>query len=342
MINHNLPNVGIKEINYAKDAIIKNNLSNKKIVRKFEDKICKILKIKKDCVVACSSGSAAIFLAMKFLNPNNQKVGIPIYSCKSLKNSLDLLKIKSEFIDNKENSPNIDIYQLKKKKIKYAIIPHTYGVPVDTTFLIKNKIKFVEDCSHSFGSFFNGKFLGLHGSIGIASFSTTKLITTGGHGGIVFSKNIRIINKIRKFLDYDKPENKKGFNLNMPDINAAIGLAQLEKLKKFKKKRQFICKLYKKLPVRNVFSDLKYINKLMIYRFVILHTKSNQLKKFLKKKGINAINPIEKKEMHYSEKKFYNSELFCKKTLSLPLNNSIQVTEVKKIFKNVKLFLKKY
>lgn len=342
MIRHNQPKLGAKELKNVKDAIINNNLSNKKIVKKFENKICSLLKIKKGSAVACSSGSSALFLAMKFLNPQSYNVGIPIYTCKSLKNSLDLLKIKSEYIDNDINSPNINLDQLKKLNLKYAIIPHTYGVPVNTAFLKKNKIKFIEDCSHSFGSSVNGKFLGLSGDVGIASFYTTKLITTGGHGGIIFSKNIKLIKKIRKFLDYDNPKNKNGFNLNMSDISAAIGLAQLDKLNKFKKKRQNIFKLYKKLPVKNIFSNLKDTNKLMIYRFVILYPEPNKLKKFLKKKGISAINPIEKKEMFNSKKKFYNCDSFCKKTLSLPINNSIELKDVKKIFKNVKLFLTKY
>ena len=70
----------------------------------------------------------------------------------------------------------------------------------------------------------------------------------------------------------------------MSDISAAIGLAQLDKLNKFKKKRQNIFKLYNKLPVKNIFSNLKDTNKLMIYRFVILYPEPNKLKKIFKEK----------------------------------------------------------
>ena len=66
MIRHNQPKLGAKELKNVKDAIINNNLSNKKIVKKFENKVCSLLKIKKGSAVACSSGSSALFLAMKF------------------------------------------------------------------------------------------------------------------------------------------------------------------------------------------------------------------------------------------------------------------------------------
>ena len=72
----------------------------------------------------------------------------------------------------------------------------------------------------------------------------------------------------------------------------------------------------------------------MIYWFVILYPKRNKLKNFLKKRGISTINPIEKKEMFNSTKKFYNCDSFCKKTLSLPINNSIELKDVKKIYQN--------
>ena len=122
------------------------------------------------------------------------------------------------------NQPKLGAKELKNVK----------DVIINNNLSNKNKTKFIEDCSHSFGSSVNEKFLGLSEDVGITSFYTTKLITTGGHGGIIFSKNIKLIKKIRKFLDYDNHK-KNGFNLNMSDISAAISLAQLGKLNKFKK-----------------------------------------------------------------------------------------------------------
>jgi aminotransferase in exopolysaccharide biosynthesis len=124
------------------------------------------------------------------------------------------------------------------KKIKAVIPMHTFGHPVRVNEIQKicdeYSLLLIEDSAESLGSFYKGKHTGTFGRAGILSFNGNKLTTTGG-GGMVITDDEAIANRIRYISTTAKRPHRwefyhdeVGYNLRMPSLNAAVGLAQLE------------------------------------------------------------------------------------------------------------------
>ena len=131
---------------------------------------------------------------------------------------------------------------------------HTFGHPCRIEELAaicdKYKIELIEDAAESIGSYFNGKHTGTFGKIGVLSFNGNKTITTGGGGMLLF--NDHIIAKRAKHLTtqakvphpWNFYHDEIGYNYRLPNINAALGLAQLEKLDFYLEKKRSLAKEY--------------------------------------------------------------------------------------------------
>ncbi len=147
-----------------------------------------------------------------------------------------------------------------------AIIPfHTFGHSCKIYKLKKiadsYNIKVIEDAAEALGSYYKNKHLGTFGQIGILSFNGNKIVTTGGGGAILTNNNL-LAKNARKMIQVSKIPHKWkfkykeiGYNYKMPNINAALGCAQLKRLNKNLKRKRIILKKYKK-----IFSKYKNIN----------------------------------------------------------------------------------
>src|SRR5690606_32446468 len=136
-----------------------------------------------------------------------------------------------------------------------AVVPmHTFGHPVDLDPLIELCSKYhlilVEDAAESLGSFYKGKHTGGFGLTSALSFNGNKIMTTGGGGAILtnddkladYAKYITTTAKVPHRWEYRHDE--IGFNYRMPNINAALGCAQLEKLDSFLQSKRNLTKHY--------------------------------------------------------------------------------------------------
>ena len=112
-----------------------------------------------------------------------------------------------------------------------------YGFP--SKIKSKSSHPIIEDVCQSLGAKINNKKVGLQTDIGIFSFYATKLITSAGQGGMIISRNSSLISEIRDFLNFDqRQDNKKRFNFNMTDVQAAMGIVQLRRIREFLEKRE--------------------------------------------------------------------------------------------------------
>lgn len=144
--------------------------------------------------------------------------------------------------------------KINGKRIKACVPMHTFGHPckIDEIARIceKYKIELVEDAAESIGSFFRGKHTGTFGKIGAISFNGNKTITTGGGGMLLFNdevlaaraKHLSTQAKITHPWNFEHDE--IGYNYRMPNINAAIGVAQLECLPFFLAQKRKIAEDY--------------------------------------------------------------------------------------------------
>jgi aminotransferase in exopolysaccharide biosynthesis len=139
-------------------------------------------------------------------------------------------------------------------KIIRACVPmHTFGMPVELDTLIsvctKWNIVLVEDAAESLGSLYKGRHTGTFGAVGTLSFNGNKIITTGG-GGMILSgeslgaraKHITTTAKVPHPYEYTHDE--IGYNYRMPNLNAALGCAQLEQLETFVSAKRTLAERY--------------------------------------------------------------------------------------------------
>jgi len=151
---------------------------------------------------------------------------------------------------------NIDPLKIKEaitEKTKAIIPVHLYGNPCDMTEIMdiakECNLFVIEDATESLGAKFNGKNMGVLGDFGCLSFNGNKLLTTGG-GGMVVGSNIERIEHIRYLANQAKDTNnpgnhsEMGFNYRMTNIEAALGLAQLERMNGFLDKQKTFREIY--------------------------------------------------------------------------------------------------
>ena len=131
MILHNKPYISKSEINVASNVLKSKNLSLNFQTTHFENELSKFLKISKDNLVVCSSGSAALFLALWAVNASNKHISYPSYVCGAVRNAVNLINAKHNVLDIfSENSPNLNHETIQKSKSKICIVPHMYGIPI--------------------------------------------------------------------------------------------------------------------------------------------------------------------------------------------------------------------
>ncbi len=157
------------------------------------------------------------------------------------------------------------------RRIKACVPMHTFGHPARIFELLeicsKYEIELIEDAAESIGSQYHGKHTGTFGKVGVLSFNGNKTITTGGGGMLLF--NDEKLSKYAKHLStqakvphkWEFVHDEIGYNYRMPNINAALGCAQLEKLDFIIENKRETAKLYfdffKSIPEINFFEEPK-------------------------------------------------------------------------------------
>ena len=247
---------------------------NKFNVRKFENKIAKQLNIK--YVQCVSSGTSAIKIALKSIGiKQGDEVITQSFNFIATVEAIHDCGAKP-IIVSINNNLNMSLDDLKKnisKKTKAVIIVHMLGYSSEIDeiykFCKKKNIKLIEDNCEALGGFYKKKYLGTIADIGILSFDFGKTITTG-EGGCIITKSKKIYNYCRSYHDHghmllkgisrgnDKAA-MPGFNYRMTEMQAAVGIIQLSKLKRIisesKKRFQELEKIKSTFKTREVYKN---------------------------------------------------------------------------------------
>ena len=243
-----------------------------KFVDEFEKKITKYTGAK--YAIATTNGTSALHISLILagVEKDNEVITQPLNFIASC-NAISYCKANPIFIDVdkatmglspkalgsflKKNTKIINkkcINKKTKKIIKACVPMHSYGYPcrIDEIkkILKKNHIFLIEDAAESLGSFYKNKHTGTFGKLGVISFNGNKIITAGGGGCIL--TNDKILAKKAKHITttaklphkWDFYHNMTGYNYRMPNLNAALLLAQLENLKYFLKNKRKLAKKY--------------------------------------------------------------------------------------------------
>jgi dTDP-4-amino-4,6-dideoxygalactose transaminase len=277
MNNHKIPFSRVpiigNEIKYLKEVLDSGWLTTASKALAFERKFAEYVGAKYACAV--NSCTAALHLGIEALGvKQGDKVFVQSMTFTASAEVVRYLRADPVFLDTEYGTnlitPEILLNAIKKfPDVKYLIIVHYGGQAAKMTssdgnglldICKRNGIKILEDAAHAFPSRLNGKMIGSFGDITCFSFYANKTITTG-EGGMLTTENEEIYKRVKTMRlhginrdiwdrftsekpswEYDVIE--AGFKYNMPDINAAIGLAQLEYAEELRKERQRAAEFY--------------------------------------------------------------------------------------------------
>jgi len=253
------PNLGELEKEYILKAIDSNFVSTVgPFVPEFEEKFAKYLRV--TSCVAVQSGTAAIHAALNELGiKEGDEIIVPAITFVATVNPIVYCGATPVFVDIDKDTWDINPKEIEKSitsKTKAIIPVHLYGNPCDMDEIMKIAEKYglyvIEDATESLGAEYKGRMTGTIGHIGCFSFNGNKIITTGG-GGMISTNNEKWASHIKFLVNqardasqgYFHPE--IGFNYRMTNLEAALGLAQLERLPEFLKKKRMYFEVYKKI-----------------------------------------------------------------------------------------------
>ena len=262
---------------YVKECLDKEWVSSAgKYVDLFEERMADYTGVKH--AIACVNGTAALQVSLRlagvvpgdevivptltFIAPINAVVyngARPIFMDSDQHYNIDIDKT-IHFIQNQTEYRNGNTYNKETGKRISALIPvHVWGnaVWIDDIYTLctERNISIVEDASESLGTFYSkGKFTGKHtgtiGKLGCISFNGNKIITTGG-GGMILTDDESLAKKARYLTTQAKDDpvryihNEIGYNFRLTNIQAALGVAQLEQLPGFLNRKREIYHQYK-------------------------------------------------------------------------------------------------
>jgi perosamine synthetase len=250
------PNIGDLEKNYLCKAIDSGYISTiGPFVSEFEDKFARYLGVEK--AVSTQSGTAAIHIALHELGiGKGDEVIVPALTFIATVNPVMYVGATPVFVDVDINTWNIDPDEIEKnitKKTKAILLVHLYGNPCNMDRIMeiaeRHNLYVIEDATESLGATCKGKFTGAFGDFGCFSFNGNKIITTGG-GGMVIGKDITRLEHIKFLVNQARDESNGyyhpeiGFNYRMTNIEAAVGLAQMDRLGGFLAKKRAFHEIY--------------------------------------------------------------------------------------------------
>lgn len=155
-------------------------------------------------------------------------------------------------------------HKTNNRRISAVVPMHTFGHPAELDELVavcnKWQLTLVEDAAESLGSYYKGKHTGTIGELGALSFNGNKIITTGG-GGMVLCRDATLGARTKHVTTtakvphpYEFFHDEPGFNYRLPNLNAALGCAQMEVLPKFLKQKRKIAEQYQQYFANSEFN----------------------------------------------------------------------------------------
>ena len=289
------PEFGPTERAYVLDCIDSTFVSSVgKYVDRFEKMLCDYTGAKR--AIAVMNGTAALHIALEVagVQPGDE-VLVPTLTFIATANAVRYCGATPHFVDSEITTLGLDPAKLdhglreiaevaggqcrnKRTGARIAaIVPmHTFGHPVNLEKLLEVaarwKIPVIEDAAESLGSFYQGKHTGRFGIMGTLSFNGNKTITTGG-GGAVITDDEALGDRLKHLTTTAKVKHAwafahdaVGYNYRMPNLNAALGCAQLERLTTFIAEKRALAHRYRDVFASN--PDVAFVDE-------PLHSQSN-------------------------------------------------------------------
>lgn len=360
-----VPLLGEKELEYVVDCVRTNWISSKgKYVEEFEEKFAKYCGCKYG--VSTTSGTTALHLALASLGiTKGDEVIIPTFTMVATAFAVVYCGAKPVLVDAEPETWNMDIEKIKEKitdRTKAIMPVHIYGHPCDMDPIIElaeeHELYVVEDAAEAHGAEYKGKKAGGIGDVGCFSFYANKIITTG-EGGMIVTNDEEIAERAQSLKNLCFPKEKRiyfhvevGYNYRMTNIQAAIGLAQFERIDELVEMRRRNAYFYNKylkdvtgirLPVEKEWAKNVY----WMYSILIeddFGISREELMSELEKKGIETRTffvpmheqPVFQNMGLFNGESYPVAEELSKKGMYLPSGSGLKEEEIKYICETIR------
>ena len=381
-----IPNFEGNERKYVDDAIEQGWVSTGgAYITRLEKELAKFLHVEN--VAACQSGTAALHLSLveagvkpgdvvivppltfiAAVNPVRYQFATPVFV--DCDDSFCLDPIKLRLFCETECIWDNSVLWFNGAQVKAVVVVHVFGNMADMESImdIANtyNIKVVEDATEALGTYYSkgkyaGKFAGTIGHFGAFSFNGNKIITTGG-GGSITANNPETVNHLRYLSTQAKNDphyyihDEVGYNYRMTNLQAALGVAQMEELPEFLNRKQRNYDIYKKqfegfeygeiMPFRDGVVSNKWLYSLKINRNFI-KVSMREIISALQNKGIEtrAIWGLINEQKPYIEEVTFQLEkapYYAERILNIPSSTQIKEEEIRYVVDQLKTILMEY
>lgn len=358
------PTLGGNEKKYVNECLDSTWISSKgKFISEFETKFAKFVGVSHAASVC--NGTVALHLALVVLGVGaGDEVIVPTLTYIASVNAIAYTGAKPVFVDSLPNTWQMDPEDVKKKitpNTKAIMAVHLYGHPCDMDELVKitnaNNLFLIEDCAEAIGTKYKSakggwKHVGTFGDISTFSFFGNKTITCG-EGGMVVTNDETLHDRLVHYKGQGLAKYREywhdviGYNYRMTNIQAAIGLAQLEQVEEFLAKKKQIATWYKEnlngVPVEFHGEDKDAENSYWMCS-ILVDTAANRdkLREALKETGVETrplFYPVHTMPM-YAEtfEKHAVAENLGWRGINLPSYPALEKSDVEVICKTIKDF----
>ncbi len=339
------PTITRKDLEGVLDCMIQDELTTGTTVKKLEAHCAQISGTK--FALATSSHTAAFHLAFTALDISpGDEVILPSYFNQSPLSALKLCGATPVLVDIDEGtlSPSVEqIREIITDSTRALVLGHMFGFPVDMSPYMELNIPVIEDISHVFGKDPADATGFFRGSILVSSFSPEMMITTG-NGGMVLTANSRYYSQMRDHRNGAPSAGIPGFDYTMTDLQGAMGISQVLKLRDFIKRRKDIAKIYfdalKKTPHQSIYAfndDFTYQSFPVLFDSI-----PEKIDKFWKKQNIQVFKPVHPALHEYCGLRgldYPRSDRFSKKLYSLPIYPTLTRKEIEKVARALSMFV---
>lgn len=381
-----IPNFEGNEKKYVDDAVDKGWVSTGgSYVSLFEKNLASYLKVKD--VAVCQSGTSAIHLSLieagvnsgdivivppltfiAAVNPVKYQHAIPVFI--DCDDSFCLDPVKLERFCEEECDWDGSVLRYQHSTVKAIVVVHVFGNMADMEAIMDTasrfNLKVIEDATEALGTLYTegkykGRYAGTIGDFGAFSFNGNKIITTGG-GGAVTSVNsssvfhMRFLSTQAKTDPVNYTHDEVGYNYRMTNLQAALGVAQLENLPEFIRRKQINYDKYASLfsdseycslmPFRNGTNSNKWFYSLLINKEKI-RTPISEIIKHLKTYGIEtrAIWGLINEQKPYQNEKTYLLEkapYYASRVINIPCSTQITFEDIKRVAVSINTLLEDF
>lgn len=305
--------------------------------------------------VACANGTVALHLALATLGlgPGDEVI-IPTFTMIATINAVTYTGATAVLVDAEPATWNMDISQVEAKitpRTKAIIPMHTYGHPVDMDPLMElartYNLYVVEDAAEAHGARYKGRRVGSLGDCAAFSFYGNKIITTG-EGGMITTNNPEIARLAWNLRDHAFSEERHfwhkylGFNYRMTNLQAAVGLAQTERMEIFVKARRdnaaYYTSLLKDIPGIVTPPQAEWAENVFWMYGILVEDEfgltRDELRRYLAKRGIETRTffiPLHVQPIYfqrYKGQRYPVAEMLCKRGMYLPSASTLTRSDI--------------